>query len=51
MNKEPDFYIDKVVENGYPHWKITNKRNGKIIQCDLNELNEVMYELLGVTEE
>ena len=43
---EKRFKIDTVVENGYPHYKITDNKTGKIVHCDLNELNEIIYEII-----
>lgn len=42
------FKIDTVVENGHPHYKITDLKDGNEIHCDFGELNEVLYELMGV---
>lgn len=41
------FKIDTVVENGYPHYKIFDCETGMTVHCDLNELNETLYELIG----
>lgn len=40
------FNINIVNENGHIHYKITDKRNNKEIHCDINELNETLYELI-----
>lgn len=45
---ENRFNINVVVENGYPHYKITDNKTGKTVHCDFNELNETMYEMMGV---
>ena len=42
------FIITTVVENGYPHYKIYDNLTDNEIHCDLNELNETIWELLGV---
>lgn len=42
------FRIETVVENGYPHCKVTDLSTGKEVHCDFDELNDVMYEFLGV---
>ena len=42
------FTITTVVENGYPHYKIYDNLTDNEIHCDLNELNETIWELLGV---
>ena len=39
--------IKVVVENGQPHYKISDTKTGNIIHCDFNELNETIYELIG----
>ena len=40
------FTITTVVENGYPHYKVYDNLTGNEINCDLNELNETIWELL-----
>ena len=42
------FTITTVVENGYPHYKVHDNLTGNEIHCDLNELNEIIWQLLGV---
>lgn len=42
------FTITTIVENGYPHYKIYDNLTHNEIHCDLNELNETIWELLGV---
>ena len=42
------FTITTIVENGYPHYKIHDNLTDNEIHCDLNELNETIWELLGV---
>ena len=41
------FTITTVVENGYPHYKVYDNLTDNEIHCDLNELNEIIWELLG----
>lgn len=41
------FKIDKVIENGYPHYKILDCKTGKSVHCDLSELNETLKVLMG----
>ena len=40
--------ITTIVENGYQHYKVHDNLTGRTIHCDLNELNETIWELLGV---
>ena len=42
------FTITTVVENGYPHYKVHDNLTDNEINCELNELNETIWELLGV---
>ena len=42
------FIITTVVENGYAHYKVYDNLTGNEIHCDLNELNETIWQLLGV---
>ena len=42
------FTITTVVENGYPHYKVHDNLTGNEIHCDLNELNETIWQLLEV---
>ena len=42
------FTITTIVENGYPHYKIYDNLTDNEIHCDLNELNETIWELLCV---
>ena len=44
------FTITTVVENGYPHYKVHDNLTGNEIHCDLNELNETIWQLLEVQE-
>ena len=44
------FTITTIVENGYPHYKIHDNLTDNEIHCDLNELNETIWQLLGVQE-
>lgn len=39
------FKVDKVVENGQAHWVIFDCKTGKEIHCDLNKLNETLWNL------
>ena len=41
------FTITTVVENGYSHYKVDDNLTDNEIHCYLNELNEIMWELLG----
>ena len=42
------FTITRIVENGYPHYKVYDNLTGNEIHCDLNELNETIWQLLEV---
>ncbi len=42
------FLINWVVENGYPHYKVYDKVTGREVHCDEGELNETIWEMLGV---
>ena len=42
------FTIARIVENGYSHYKVYDNLTGDEIHCDLNELNETIWQLLGV---
>ena len=42
------FTITTIVENGYPHYKVYDNLTDNEIHCDLNELNETIWQLLGV---
>ena len=42
------FTITTIVENGYQHYKVHDNLTGNEIHCDLNELNETIWNLLGV---
>lgn len=42
------FLINWVVENGHPHYKIYDKVTGQTVHCDICELNETIWEMLGV---
>ena len=44
------FTITTIVENGYPHYKVHDNLTDNEIHCDLNELNETIWKLLGVQE-
>lgn len=41
------FKITRVVENGYPHYKIEDLVTEQIVHCDINELNETLLEMIG----
>lgn len=41
------FVVEVVVENGQPHYKVTDIISNQVIHCDCNELNAVIYELLN----
>ena len=40
--------ITTIVKNGCPHYKVHDNLTGDEIHCDLNELNETIWQLLGV---
>ena len=42
------FTITTIVENGYPHYKVHDNLTDNEIHCDMNELNEIIWKLLGV---
>ena len=42
------FTITTIVENGYPHYKVHDKLTGNEIHCDMNKLNETIWQLLEV---
>ena len=42
------FTITTIVENGYPQYKVYDNLTDNEIHCDLNELNETIWQLLGV---
>ena len=42
------FIITTIVENGYPHYKVYDNLTGNEIHCDMNELNETIWQLLEV---
>ena len=42
------FTITTIVENGYPHYKVHDNLTDNEIHCDLNELNETIWQLLGI---
>ena len=42
------FTITTIVENGYPHYKVHDSFTDNEIHCDLNELNETIWQLLEV---
>lgn len=42
------FTITTIVENGYSHYKVHDNLTGDEIHCDLNELNETIWQLLEV---
>ena len=42
---ENRFKISTVIENGHPHYKITDYKTGQTVHCDLGELNIILKEL------
>ncbi len=42
------FRINWVVENGHLHYKVYDKLTDQEIHCDEGELNETIWEMLGV---
>ena len=44
------FTITTIVENGYTHYKVHDNLTDNEIHCDLNELNETIWQLLEVQE-
>ena len=42
------FTITTIVENGYPHYRVYDNLTDNEIHCDLNELNETIWQLLEV---
>ena len=48
MNMVERFTITTIVENGYSHYEVHDNLTGNEIHCDLNELNETIWQLLGV---
>ena len=48
INMVERFTITTIVENGYPHYKVHDNLTGNEIHCDLNELNETIWQLLEV---
>ena len=42
------FIITTIVENGYPHYKVHDNLIGNQIHCDMNKLNETIWQLLEV---
>ena len=42
------FTITRIVENGYPHYKVYDNLTDNEIHCDLNELNETITQSRGV---
>lgn len=40
------FIINTEVENGQPHYKITDIKTGDIIRCDMGELTSTLNELI-----
>lgn len=43
---EMRFVISTVTHNGYPHYKILDNKTGKTVHCDLDELNDTLYEMM-----
>lgn len=48
MSFSKRFVVDYVVENGEVHCKITDLLNDRVLHCDCNEVNETIWELIGV---
>ena len=48
INMVERFTITTIVENGYPHYKVYDNLTDNETHCDLNELNETIWQLLGV---
>ncbi len=42
------FLIKWVEENGHPYYKVYDRATDLVIQCDEGELNETIWEMLGV---
>lgn len=42
------FTITRIVENGHPHYKVHDNLTDNEIHCGMNELNEIIWQLLGV---
>ncbi len=42
------FLINWVVVNGHPHYKVYDKVTDQEVHCDENELNETIWEMLGI---
>ena len=42
------FTITTIVENGYPHYKVHDNLTDNEIHCHLTELNETIWQLLGI---
>lgn len=42
------FLISWVVENGHPHYKVYDKVKYREVHCDEGELNETIWEMMGV---
>ena len=40
--------LESKSKNGYPHYKVHDNLTDNEIHCDMNELNETIWELLGV---
>lgn len=43
---EMRFKVDVITEHGYPHYSILDSKTGQTVHCDLNELNETLYEMM-----
>lgn len=44
---EKRFKINTVIENGHVHYKILDCKTGQTVHCDINELNETLFEMMG----
>jgi hypothetical protein len=45
---EKRFNISTVVEDGYVHYEVVDCQTGNEVHCDTNELNLILYELIGM---
>lgn len=48
MGMKERFIIKTIIENGHPHYMVYDNLTDNEIHCDLNELNEVIWDMLGV---
>lgn len=40
------FVIDTVIQNEQLHYSVVDSQTGQIIHCELNELNDTLYEMM-----